>query len=87
MNISDVSYPDAKLYQFHIGYECPRDWNLTVMIPTGDSPLLAKNVKVRVQDVESIYVLTIHAPAQITEEQLDKQGTYSNVFSNLLCGL
>ena len=73
LNISDAAYPENPLFQFDVGVECPNNFNIKVAIPTGDSPLLSKDILVHVKDVSGTYLLRIFAPAQITMEEMDAQ--------------
>ncbi|KAL4219870.1 hypothetical protein ACF0H5_020281 [Mactra antiquata] len=67
LNLSDPNYLQVPIYQFDVGIECPKQFQLNFTIPTGDARELSKDYQLQIQDVGGSFILRIHTVGRFDE--------------------
>ena len=63
INLTDPGYPDDPLFQYFLKVRCPKWFELTFAVPSGDKPYLDKEFALSVRDKDSVYQLFVFKPA------------------------
>jgi hypothetical protein len=70
--LTDPAYPDDPLFQYFLKVRCPKWFELTFAVPSGDKPYLDKEFALSVRDKVSVYQLFVFKPAARKTYKLGK---------------
>ncbi|CAC5405501.1 unnamed protein product [Mytilus coruscus] len=63
INLTDPGYPSEPLYQFVAQVRCPKTFELSFAVPTGDKSYLDKEFALSVKDKDTVHQLFVFKPA------------------------
>lgn len=63
INLTDPGYPTEPLYQFVAQVRCPKTFELSFAVPTGDKSYLDKEFALSVKDKDTVHQLFVFKPA------------------------